>query len=182
MSPKEDPLSSILAPVQVSEVAGMRKDLQNTAAGPDWITNKRSKQQNPFLVAAVLNAVLLSGVPPSNFRVSRTTLLPKTEYPYDPGEYRPISTGNAYCRFFHRLLAKRLQPLLRLDESQKALRQIDGTADNVAILDTLMRDARRNYNDNHFAFVNLQKAFDSVSHDTILRTARSLGLPDDLIH
>ena len=45
-----------------------------------------------------------------------------------------------------------------------------------------MRDARRNCNDIHFALVDLQKAFDSVLHDTILRTARSLGLPDDLIN
>ena len=181
LSPKVGPLLSLLEPVQVSEVMALMKDVQNTAAGPDGITNKQFKKQNPLLVAAVLNAVLLSGVPPSNFLVSRTTLLPKTECPSDPGEYRPISTGNVHCRLFHRLLARRLQPFLSLDESQKAFRQIDGTAANVAILDTLLRDARKNCNDIHIAFVDLKKAFDSVSHDTILRSARSLGLPDQLI-
>ena len=87
MSPKVGPLVSLLEPVQVSEVTAQMKDVQNTAAGPDGITNKQSKQQNSLLVAAVLNAVFFSGMPPSNFLVSRTTLLPKTECPSDPGEY-----------------------------------------------------------------------------------------------
>ena len=61
MSPKVGPLVSLLEPVQVS---ALMKDVQNTAAGPDGITNKQSKQQNSLLVAAVLNAVFFSGVPP----------------------------------------------------------------------------------------------------------------------
>ena len=44
-----------------------------------------------------------------------------------------------------------------------------------------MRDAHKNCNDIHIAFVDLKKAFDSVPHDTILRSARSLSLPDQLI-
>lgn len=93
------------------------------------------------------------------------------------GEYRPISISNAYCRLFHRLMAKRLAQRLPLHRSQKAFRKVDGTAANLAILQTAMREAKRRVQGLFLAFIDLRKAFDSVAHQTILRVALEAGIP-----
>ena len=74
----------------------------------------------------------------------------------------------------HKLLCSRR-------ETQKAFRKIDGTAANLAISDTMLRDARSRLKPLQVAFIDLRKAFDSVSHDTIVRAAIRLGVPAPLV-
>ncbi len=52
---------------------------------------------------------------------------------------------------------------------------------NVTVLDTILRDARSRNRRLAISFVDLSKAFDSVSHDTILRAAARVGLPKPLL-
>lgn len=49
------------------------------------------------------------------------------------------------------------------------------------MLDALIRDSKRRLKPLCMVFVNISKAFDSVSHDTILRAMQNLRLPEPLI-
>ena len=167
-------LVGLLEPVSLQETKALVKTLKDTSEGPDGVKNAHIRGAKTSLVALILNGVLFSGKPPENFKCSRTVMLPKVDSPRNPGEYRPISIANAYCRLFHKLLYSRLSPVAPLRETQKAFRTVDGTAANLAILDTLLRDARTRLNPLHLAFIDLRKAFDSVSHETIIR-AHSWG-------
>lgn len=112
---------------------------------------------------------------------SRTVLLPKSQRPENASEFRPISIGNSFCRLFHKILSARLSATFPIMESQRAFRPMDGMSANVAILDTLLGDSKRSLRPLHLAFVDLRKAFDSVSHETILRNAKRLGCPEHLL-
>ena len=174
-------LKMLLDPVSLAETTALIKSLKDTCEGPDGVKNVHIRGTNPLLVAMILNAVLYTGRPPDNFLVSRTVLLPKVEAPRDPGEFRPISIANAYARLFHKLLYSRPSPVAPMRETQKAFRRVDGTAANLVILDTLLRDARTRLKPLHLAFIDLRKAFDGVGHDTIVRAAIRLGVPAPLV-
>ena len=74
-----------------------------------------------------------------------------------------------------------LCPVAPIRATQKAFRKVDGTAANLSVLDTLLRDARSRLKPLHLAFIDLRKAFDSVSHDTIIRAAIRMGVPAPLV-
>jgi hypothetical protein len=170
-----------LSVVEVDDARSLLKSLSTTAPGPDGIQNAVLKGSDPVFVAAILNALLLCGKVPESFTESRTVLIPKVQNPVNPGEFRPISISNAYCRLYHKFLAARLQRIVPIGTAQKAFRSVDGTAANLTILDTLLRDARNRRRNLSLAFLDLRKAFDSVSHQSIIRAAKAMGFPDHLV-
>lgn len=74
-------------------------------------------------------------------------------------------------------MAKRLAQGLPMHHSQKAFRKVDGSAANLAILQTVIREAKRRVK---ALFIDLKKAFDSVAHQTIVRVALKAGIPPPL--
>ena len=143
----------LLDPVSLAETKALQRSLKDTSEGPDAVKNAHIRGTNPLLVALIFNSVLYTGRPPDNCMVSRTVLLPKVDAPSNPGELRLISIANAYARLFHKLLYSRLSPVVPMRETQKAFRKVDGTAANLAILDTLLRDARTRLKPLHLALI-----------------------------
>jgi len=84
-------------------------------------------------------------------------------------------------RLFHKILAKRLTASLPLSQRQKAFRPVDGCAENVCLLDGIVADCKRSLKPLVISFLDVAKAFDSVSHGTILRCMERLGCPRPLI-
>src|SRR6218665_160779 len=74
-----------------------------------------------------------------------------------------------------RILSSRLTSSLPLDPRQKAFRPVDGCADNLFLLDTIIKDAQRRRRPLSIAFIDVAKAFDSVSHYILARSLRRLG-------
>ena len=173
--------ASVLCPVDSHEVAGLLKTLKQTAPGPDGVKYEDLKKLPTEELALIMNAVLFLGSPPESFLVSRTVLIPKVPNPTGPHEFRPISISSVFCRLFHKVLAARLDGVFNLNETQKAFRAVDGCAANIALLDTLLENAKVKRRDLKLAFVDLRKAFDSVGHLAILRNARRLGCPRHLL-
>ena len=91
-------------------------------------------------------------------------------------EHSKTSISVMWCGYY-----SRLSKVAPMRETQKAFRKVDGTADNLVILDTLLRDARTRLKPLHLAFVDLRKAVESVGHDTIVRAAVRLGVPAPLV-
>lgn len=168
-------------PFTVGEVSKVLNSTNPSAAGPDGMRPEGLKGVDPLKIALIANGVLYGGRAPASFLVSRTVLIPKSPTPSTPGEYRPISVSNAMCRLFHRLIALRMQDALVLDHSQKAFRAVDGCAAQVIALETIVEDARRQRRNLSLSFLDMRKAFDSVSHDSILCAAASVGLPRHLL-
>ena len=93
-----------------------------------------------------------------------------------PSSYRPISIASISLRHFHRILAQRLEKLSLVDVRQRAFRCADGVAENIFVLDALLREARSSCRGLCLASLDLSKAFDTVTHDSITFVMRGAGL------
>lgn len=84
-------------------------------------------------------------------------------------------------RVYHKLLSRRIVSNIRINPRQKAFVPTDGCCENLFLLDALIRDSKRQLKPLCLIFVDISKAFDSVSHNTLLRAMRNHGIPEPLI-
>ena len=125
--------------------------------------------------------MLYFGEVPASFLTSRTTLIPKSKIPASAGDYRPISVTSIICRLYHKLISRSVELALRLHHSQRAFRAVDDVAANLTVLDCVVSDAKTRYRDVNISFVDLRKAFDSVSHASLLAELGTVGFPSILL-
>ena len=171
----------IVNPVTKDEVARHMRGLKDGAAGPDGKLRKHLKGLNTGALAARFNLWLLAGMAPDAFREGVTVLIPKSNDSTLPQDHRPITLGPILCRLYHRILAERVERHYRISERQKAFRRGDGLAENCYILRTVIDDRKARCQATNIAFIDVSKAFDSVSHESIFLAAASAGIPDPLV-
>jgi len=82
-------------------------------------------------------------------------------------------------KHLHKILAQRLRESRIVDLRQRCFD--DGCGENVAVLASLLMDARSRRRELHAASLDFAKAFDSVSHGAITNALAGLGLPHGLI-
>ncbi|KAG8179198.1 hypothetical protein JTE90_004026 [Oedothorax gibbosus] len=123
--------------------------------------------------------ISLHGALPTRLLQSCTVFIPKTSEAAEPGEFRPISMTSTVTRIFHKILAARLSKLLKLSEEQRAFVSTDGLSQNVILLDLIIQNAKIRLSETHVDSIDLVKAFDSVSHNSIYSAIRALNLPFD---
>lgn len=75
-------------------------------------------------------------------RSARTIFLPKVPDTSNPADFRPITVAPILVRLYHRILASRVLATTDFDHSQRAFLPVDGCAENVAILSTVLHEAR----------------------------------------
>ena len=82
-----------------------------------------------------------------------------------------------------RILQKRLEVFLlpELPEEQAGFRRGRGTRDHIANLRWMMEKTRENQQDLYVCFIDYQKAFDCVDHETLWTTLKNMGVPMHLI-
>lgn len=132
------------------------------------------------LLCRFLNAFLLARKVPKFLTTAKTILIPKVANASSPGELRPISMSSLLHRLFHRILASRISSIN--DYSfQFGFRDFDGTGACASLCDFLIKFARQNCRNLHMAFVDLQKAFDSVDHRYLWNACLKKGLPVSFI-
>lgn len=133
------------------------------------------------LLAGVFNLFIAAGRLPANLVASWTIFVPKKGDPGCPGNYRLISIASVAIRHFHRMLAQRVEKLSLVDVRQRAFRKADGAAENIFLLDSLLRDARSACRGLCFASLDLSKAFDTVTHQSITTAMRKAGLAQNFV-
>ena len=172
---------SLLAPITVEEVINILKSSNESAPGPDGVTLKSVKSVPVGTLTRMFNLWLISERLPDCLSSARTILIPKSDSPTHPSEYRPITIGSVIVRIFHKIMARRLSGSFNLNPIQRAFMPIDGCAVNVTMLDALLSQAKKELNPLNILFLDLRKAFDSVKHDTVIRAASRMGCPGPLL-
>ena len=137
------------------------------AAGLDKISRDDIRKLDPRALLVHFNLWLYVGYQPAGYRRSRTVLIPKVPLPSETGQFRPIAISSYVSKVFHRLLAGRLSGLLQFNSRQRAFVKGDGIADNVFLLRHLPRDICDALEPLSMAFLDVSKAFDSVSHASL---------------
>ena len=121
--------------------------------------------------------LLMVGFCPTMCCIGQSALIPKDQSDISPPKHRPITMANMIIRCFHKLMASRIGDSMPLSDRQKAFRSGDGLAENVVLLKSIIKYDTDNNLPLNVVFLDIAKAFDSVSHQSILIAARRMGIP-----
>lgn len=145
--------------------------------GVDKINAKDLLMWHQPSLASFFNIILVVEGLPSTARV---TLIPKTDLPETPSDFRPIAITSVLTRALHKILARRLRETLVFSPLQHAFLKRDGCLEATALLHTLLRKTHDELRPLALVFLDLSKAFDTISHAAILGAAKRAGIPSPL--
>lgn len=174
----KESLGWIAGPVTLDEVKNIKIKL-TSAPGLDGITSRRWNSIAPKLKVLFYNIILRIGGFPQQLLRSRTIFVPKKDGSSSPGDFRPISVASVVVRQLHKILADRLQKANLINNNQRCME--DGCAENITVLASVLSDARERVKELHLASLDVAKAFDSVSHNSIEKVLKGLGLPERFV-
>ena len=173
---------SVLDAISTTEVrAAVRTLKRGTACGPDRLTAEAIKRKvGPkveFLTGA-FNIWLMTGKIPEHLKASRSILLAKTtDRLGEIGNWRPLSISSVILRIYTKILAKRLTAGVTLHPSQRGFIPAPGVEQNSVLLEHLIRQQKKTKGTLAVVFLDLAKAFDTVSHDLIAKGLERLSVP-----
>lgn len=176
--------SMFLKPVTKNELILHISNLKNnSASGPDGISVLTIKKIHSYITQPLLhiiNNTFLSGKLPKMWKQSIVTPIYKQGNKMDTANYRPISVINNLAKIFEKCLKDRLVDFLEknelLSDRQYGFRK--GLSTEHAVID-LVEHTVNNLNENKKClalFLDLAKAFDTVSHAKLLEIMGSMGI------
>jgi hypothetical protein len=178
---KSPPISQLEEPISDVEVEMALKAMKASAPGPDGLQIRNIREVPTPILSCIFNLCLALHHLPARMKIARTILIPKVKNPSAPGDFRPISMTSVLTRLFHKILAKRLERHLPFNPRQKGFFRSDGCAENLHLLNAILHAAKKGKKPVTILFIDIRKAFDSLSHDTLFRCALRLGVPVNLV-
>ena len=172
-------LDDLLEPIRQIEVEKARKGTKVSAAGPDRVAYEVVKAIKVDTLVAHFNLWLLGERLPKSMNVARTIFIPKVDNA-SALEHRPISICSHISRLFHKVLANRMEREVPLSHRQKGFRKVDGVGANLTVLRNLFDHAKRERKPISLCFLDIRKAFDSVSHESVRVALSAKGVPAKL--
>jgi len=120
---------------------------------------------------------------PTALKEGLTTLIPKVQGSNDMAAFRPITVTSCLTRFYYRILARRFENFVPISEMQRGFRPGDGVGTNVSLLQAIIRERTdpAKLRPLDVCYVDVKKAFDSVSHASIFNVLPSVGVPAPLV-
>lgn len=167
-------------PVTIDEVKACELNLKS-APGIDGISVENWRKIDSRARTLFFNMILKQGKLDPDLKMARTVLIPKGIGKITAGNTRPLSITSVAVRHLHKILANRFKKVHNFSDCQKAFIDVDGTQENLSILNTILAEARKARRTVHIATLDLRKAFDSVTHKTILETLELMGCPEHFV-
>ena len=169
-------------PITAPEVQFTLRKPNNAAPGLDGMTKTDLNKFSPTELACHFNLWLLTGTTPTDFKKGVITLIPKCTESSAPRDFRPITIMPIMCRLFHKILSDRISEGWKLHIRQKAFQSGDGLAANVWLIRSMIQSRKLERKGLCITFIDVEKAFDSVSHDSIVGAAGRMGTPPILLN
>ncbi len=160
------------------------------APGPDGIEAEHIIYAGESLLLPLthlFNSIADLGYIPKSFRDGLLIPILKgpNKDPEVPGNYRGISLLSNFAKLFEKLLLSRLAPAVNLHPLQGGFRPGLSSSHTAFILQEAISSIRENKNKAFVAFLDAQKAFDTVWHAGLLTKLHNKGIRGkiwDLIH
>ena len=153
---------------------------KETAPGPDKWKLTDVITISKLELSMLFNKWYLEGAP-AEIKVCRTIIIHKAGEKKDVGNWRPITIGSILLRLYAKVWDSRLRKNVYINNRQKAFRPVDGCYENVKILQNLIQDSRRKRKEVNVTILDLAKAFDTVSHESIVKALRRKEVPETVV-
>ena len=170
--------------ISVAETSRLvRKLKRNKSAGvdnlpPGYLKDIFDSIALPF--THILNLSLENGEVPYDFKIAKITPLFKSGSTKELGNYRPISVLPIMSKILEKIVHKQLIDYLEknhmLSNSQFGFRPGRSTEQAVTSLTDHIRKEMDKGNYTGILYIDLSKAFDTISHGTVLSKLRSFGI------
>ena len=152
---------------------------KSSAPGPDGLKLGTIRDFDPKgeTLAALFSCWALSGRVPDSLKGNRSLLIPKgNEDLHKIGNWRPLTISSMILRLFTKLLSKRLMDDMIICPRQRGFIRAAGCYENLTALSSMIEHGKRR-NGIAVTFLDLAKAFDTVSHHHIEVALKRHGVP-----
>lgn len=176
--------SIFLTPVDENEIVSIIRKLSNTkSTGPDGIPLSIIKDSAYALakpITFIINLCMQTGLFPDQLKLADVTLIHKNGAKDDIGNYRQISLLSNFSKIFENALVTRLTNFFE-KHSIIPLQQngfVKNRSTERAIFQTMLEviDSLNQKQKTAGVFIDLSKAFDSVSHSILLHKLEINGI------
>ena len=186
--------STLTRPFTDNEILKMINSVgSKVATGPDKIPSLLLKKTARFfinLITLAFNSVFVGTEHfPADFKLCRITLIPKKSSPLNVRNWRPISIGNSIYKIYTKFIGKRLATALPsfIGAEQKAyLKTVNISEATCNVIEYLNHLNKITNNpaigDKLVVAVDWKKAFDSVSHDFIIKALEHFNFSNHFIN
>lgn len=176
--------SIFLTPVTNREVAELIQNLKTkNSPGPDKITSDMLKKINESIIIPlvyIFNLSISQGQVPTHFKNAIICPIYKAGDKTDLSNYRPISLLNTIGKVLEQAVKRRLTNYLEqnniLSNNQYGFRHGRSTDDAIIYLTRQIVTDVDQHKKSLAIFLDLAKAFDTVSHKILLRKLHNLGI------
>jgi len=172
----------ILHHVTEAEVFGLIQDLNpSKSTGYDEVPPKIIKWAASLLspiLSQLFNKCLVSGIYPDSLKIARVKPIFKGGNKNDPSSYSPISILSQFNRIFEKILYDRLYAFMKdkLYQKQFGFRPKNSTEHPVLDLKENIYENCTKKQISCILFLDLKKAFDTVSHKILLKKMEYYGV------
>lgn len=178
------PNSMFLSPTNCEEIKNIITNLKNgKSPGIDQISNELLKKCVDHIIEPltyIINQCILSGQVPSYFKTAIIKPIFKNGDHSKMSNYRPISLVSALAKIFEKIIKARLCNYLAkhqiIHNMQFGFRENKSTQDAITALTSKIYNAMDHSKPAICVFVDLAKAFDTVSHKLLLEKLEKLGI------
>lgn len=169
-------------PISKDDVSECRGSMAlNSACGPDGISVEALKGMKIHVLCKLMNILMYLGKVPEILKKSRTIFIPKKDLAASPREYRPLSLTSVVLRLFNKILAKRVGRVAKFDHRQRAFQKLDGCAENIMLLESIIVESRRRFRSLYLANLDITNAYGSCEHSAIIKALTMNGGNSELV-
>ena len=185
----DDPNGFLDRTFSAKEVSSIIMNLGNSkAAGHDDIINEALKEAPDSFIqqlTRLFNMVKSNGTAPKAWARGRVTLIHKNGPESNISNYRPITVIPCMCSTYSKLLNARLTEVVEkhkiLGETQNGFRKGRSGIDSAFTLNTVLWKSLAKKKKVSLAFLDLQKAYDSVHRETLWKKMADIGFGGQFI-
>lgn len=175
--------SFVITYTDVQEVKKTIADLKlKKAPGVDRLKAETLKEICDYIVEPLtylINKSLECGIFPDAFKVAMIKPIYKSGDKQEVSNYRPISLISNLAKIYEKILKVRICSFLKkykiMSDKQYGFMEARSTNDAIADLTAKIYNALDSTNPSLCVFVDLAKAFDTVSHPDLLDTLENIG-------